>query len=49
MMMVYGYCRISTKQQSIERKVRNLLAEYPKAKLYKEAFTGTKLSSRFGG
>ena len=42
-MMVYGYCRISTKQQSIERQVRNILAEYPKAKLYKEAFTGTKL------
>ena len=41
--MVYGYCRISTKQQSIERQVRNILAEYPKAKLYKEAFTGTKL------
>lgn len=48
-MMVYGYCRISTKQQSIERQVRNILAEYPKAKLYNEAFTGTKLSSRFGG
>ena len=43
MMMVYGYCRIRTKQQSIERQVRNILAEYPKAKLYKEAFTGTKL------
>ena len=42
-MMVYGYCRISTKQQSIERQVQNILAEYPKAKLYKEAFTGTKL------
>lgn len=42
-MMVYGYCRIRTKQQSIERQVRNILAEYPKAKLYKEAFTGTKL------
>ena len=36
-MMVYGYCRISTKQQSIERQVRNILAEYPKARLYNEA------------
>ena len=41
--MIYGYCRISTKQQNIERQIRNILAEYPKAKLYKEAYTGTKL------
>ena len=27
-MCIYGYCRISTKQQSIERQIRNIRAEY---------------------
>lgn len=43
MSKVYGYARISTAQQSIERQVRNIIAEYPNAKLYQEAFTGTKI------
>ena len=42
-MCVYGYCRISTKQQSIERQIRNIKAEFPNAVIFKEAFTGTKL------
>ena len=29
--MTYGYCRISTKKQSLERQVRNIKAEYPDA------------------
>ena len=41
-MAVYGYCRISRKKQNIQRQVRNILKEYPDAKLYQEAFTGTK-------
>lgn len=41
--MIYGYCRISTKQQSIERQERNILAAYPTAKIYKDAYTGTKI------
>ena len=28
-MPVYGYCRISTPQQNIERQVRNIAAAYP--------------------
>ena len=40
-MTVYGYCRVSTKQQSIERQIRNIQAEYPDAKIYQEAYTGT--------
>lgn len=39
--MVYGYCRISTKKQSIERQERNILRAFPDAVIYKEAFTGT--------
>ena len=42
-MRIYGYCRISTRRQSIDRQVRNILREYPDAILYEEAFTGTKL------
>jgi DNA invertase Pin-like site-specific DNA recombinase len=41
--MTYGYCRISTKQQSIERQIRNISAAFPDAKIYQEAYTGTKI------
>ena len=39
----YGYCRISRKQQSIERQVRNIKEVYPTATIIQEAYTGTKL------
>ena len=41
---IYGYVRISTKQQNIERQIRNILKIYPDAILYKEAFTGTQIN-----
>ena len=41
-MAVYGYCRISTKQQSIDRQIRNIKAEYPAAVILTEIYTGTK-------
>lgn len=41
--MTYGYCRISTKQQSIERQIRNIKAAYPDADIKQEAYTGTKI------
>lgn len=44
--MVRGYCRISRKTQNIERQIRNITKEYPNAKLYTEAFTGTKIKGR---
>lgn len=43
---IYGYCRVSTKKQSIERQVRNILALYPSADIVKETYTGTKLEGR---
>lgn len=46
MCKVYGYCRISTKQQNIDRQERNIIAEYPSAIIVKEVFTGTKLDGR---
>ena len=39
----YGYCRISRKQQSIERQIRNIKEVYPTATIIQEAYTGTKL------
>lgn len=41
--IIYGYCRISTKKQDIERQVRNIIAAYPTARIVKEIYTGTKL------
>ena len=41
--MTYGYARISTKQQSIERQIRNISAAFPEARIYREAYTGTKI------
>ena len=45
-MSIYGYCRISTPQQNIERQIRNILAQYPQAILYQEIYTGTKIYER---
>lgn len=44
--MIYGYCRISRKTQSIDRQIRNICAKYENAKIIKEAFTGTKVEGR---
>lgn len=44
--MEYGYCRISTKNQSIQRQMDNILKEYPNAKIYQEAFTGTTIDRK---
>lgn len=45
-MSIFGYCRISTPKQSIERQIRNILRAYPDAILYEEVFTGTKVEGR---
>lgn len=44
--MIYGYCRISRKEQSIERQERNIKAAYPSAVLFSEAYTGRKIEGR---
>lgn len=46
MCKIYGYCRISTNKQSIERQHRNILNEYPGAIIVDEVFTGTKIDGR---
>ncbi len=42
----YGYCRISTPNQNIERQVRNIKKLYPNAHIVKEVYTGTKFQGR---
>ncbi len=44
--MIYGYCRISTNKQNIERQVRNILKCYPKAVIRQEVYTATKTDGR---
>lgn len=39
----YGYCRISRREQSIDRQIRNIKSEYKNAIIVQEAFTGIKL------
>lgn len=41
--MIFGYARISKPQQSIDRQIRNIKAEYPAAIIVKEAYTGKKM------
>lgn len=42
-MAIYGYCRVSTPRQNIQRQIRNIKAAYPEADILKESYTGTKL------
>ncbi|MCC0728719.1 MULTISPECIES: recombinase family protein [unclassified Clostridioides] len=44
--MIYGYTRISTKQQSMDRQIRNIKDIYVNAVIVEEVFTGTKVEGR---
>ena len=46
MQRIFGYCRISRPTQNIERQERNIIKAYPTARIYKEAYTGTKTAGR---
>lgn len=43
---IYGYCRISTREQSIERQIRNIKKIYADSTMVEEVFTGTKVEGR---
>lgn len=44
---VYGYARVSTAKQSIERQIRNIKTAFGEdIKVFEEKFTGTKLDGR---
>lgn len=45
-MTVYGYTRISTSKQNIERQVDNIKAEYTNAIIIREIFTGKEIVGR---
>lgn len=47
--MIYGYCRISTNKQNIERQERNIKAVYPEAMIIKEAYIGISLDRKEWG
>lgn len=42
----YGYCRISTSKQSIERQIRNIQSAFPEAFIIKEVYSGTRFQGR---
>ena len=44
--MEYGYCRISTSKQSIERQIRNIKGSYPEALIVQEVYTRTSLNRK---
>lgn len=44
--MEYGYCRISTTKQSIERQIRNIKGSYPEALIVQEVYTRTSLNRK---
>ena len=43
---IYGYCRVSSHKQNIERQVRNIVAVYPTAIIVKEVYTRTSFYGR---
>ena len=44
--MIYGYARVSTQTQKIERQINNIKAIEPNAVIFTEKVTGTKLDIR---
>lgn len=44
--MIRAYARISKPTQKIERQITNILKEYPNARIYQEAYTGTRIDGR---
>lgn len=46
MCKVYGYCRISRREQRLDRQVKNISEVYPEAVIITEVFTGTKVQGR---
>ena len=43
---IYGYVRISTPKQNIERQIRNIRAAYPDAVIVEDAYTGTNMNRK---
>lgn len=41
--VVYGYCRVSTPKQNMNRQIANIKSEYPDAIIITDEYTGTKI------
>ena len=41
--IIFGYARVSTKKQSLERQIVNVKKAYPDAVIFQDEFTGTRL------
>ena len=44
MKKIYGYVRVSTPKQNIERQIRNIKAVFPSALIVQDEYTGTKMT-----
>ena len=42
---IYGYCRISSAKQNIDRQIRNIKKVYENAYIVQETFTGRSFKS----
>lgn len=40
---IYGYVRVSTKTQNLDRQIRNIKKDYPKAIVISDKYTGTQM------
>ena len=45
-MIVWGYVRVSRRGMNNERQIRNIISNYPKAKIVDEVYTRTKFEGR---
>lgn len=41
--IIYGYCRVSTQKQSLQRQIDNIISKFPEAVIITEKYTGTKI------
>lgn len=46
MCKIWGFARVSTKHQRIERQIKNIKAIYPDAVIIQEVYTGTRMEGR---
>ena len=43
---IYGYCRVSTPRQKIERQISNILEKYPNAEIYQDKWSGRTMERK---
>lgn len=42
--MIFGYARVSTMEQNIDRQIKNIKSRYPEAVIISDEYTGTKMT-----